>query len=74
LFEKIKNKEIMGCDMLDLSANNLCERASSDLSLEQKIVTYTEILNDLQNTSLEDIQRIIGWLEPKRRRTYVLIP
>ncbi len=74
LFEKIKNKEIMSCDMLDLSANDLCDRASGDLRVRQKIVTYTEFFNDLQNTSLEDIQKIAGWLEPKRRRTYVLIP
>jgi predicted Zn-dependent peptidase len=74
LFEKIKNREISNCNMLDLTAEDLCDSVSNDLMTKQRIITHTEFLADLQATSLEDIKNILNWLESKRRWTGILIP
>ena len=74
LFEKIKQREIRSCDMLDLSAEDLCDSATNDLMIKHRIITHTEFLDDFQNSSLDKICKITEFLKPEKRWTSILIP
>ncbi len=66
-FNKMKQLVMASRKLLDTDSNQLITDIFSDLSLRNKLTTLHEDIDDINNVSMKDIQRIIEWFSAERR-------
>jgi predicted Zn-dependent peptidase len=58
----------------DPSAEEACDRISSDISLDGKVQTLQEVLGSYDSVTAQDIIEVIDWLEGPHRSVLVSLP
>lgn len=74
LFEQTKRRSLVGSLMIDDSGQEVCDNALSDLAIIDRIVTLTDIRNDIERITMDDIRVVLQWLRPERRYTVITKP
>jgi len=74
LFEQTKQEALANSFMIDLTAKNLCDDAFDDLTNHQRIISLTELQNEIKTVTMDDLRRLLQWLQPERRWTYIRRP
>jgi predicted Zn-dependent peptidase len=74
LFEQIKRRALAGNFMVDQSAGRFCDDLLLDLADYQRIISLTEIRDDLSRVTMEEVRSVLEWLRPERRWTCITRP
>ncbi|MEK7612398.1 MAG: pitrilysin family protein [Patescibacteria group bacterium] len=74
LFEQTKRRALAGNFMTDSTGNGIRDCVLIDLAENQRILSLTEIGNDLERVTMSDIRNALQWLRPGRRWTLITRP
>lgn len=74
LFEQVKKYALASNFMIDSTGREVCDSALDDLAEDQRIITLTEIANDLERVTMDDVREVLSWLTPDRRWTLITRP
>ncbi len=74
LFDRVKRHALVSNSLLDPTGIGVCDDALDDLEEEQRIVTLTEVQEDLERVTFEDVLNAAQWIVPERRWTLLIRP
>lgn len=74
LFCKVKKRMIAGSLFADLSAEDLCGKASSEVACFHRIITNSEDDEMIRKVTMDDIRKLLHYLRPENRWTLIIKP
>ncbi len=74
LFERAKRQALASNFMIDLTAENVCDGALADLANHQRIISLTEWNDNIEQVTMDDIHKLLRWLRPEQRWTFIRRP
>jgi predicted Zn-dependent peptidase len=74
LFEEIKEERCARFEMADLTASDVRSGAIADLCVKQRISSNMEDHSHLLAVNLDDMRKVIEYLRPERRWTFLRVP
>lgn len=74
LWENFKHRAIAQKSMVDLTAIKVCDGALADLADENRIISLAEERSRVELVTMDDICRVLDWLQPKQRWTLITKP
>jgi predicted Zn-dependent peptidase len=74
LFERAKRRALASNFMIDSAGKGVCDGALDDLAKYHRIISLTEIGDDLERVTMSDVRNLLQWLRPERRWTLIIRP
>ncbi|MEX0930442.1 MAG: pitrilysin family protein [Candidatus Paceibacterota bacterium] len=74
LFDQVKHRALASNFMIDPTGRGVCDGVLDDLVRDQRIMTLSEIGNDLERATMDDIRSVLQWLRPGQRWTLITRP
>ncbi len=74
LFAKFKQQAIAKNFMRDPTGRGVRDAVMDDLVIHNRIVSLAEYEKDLRAVTMDDIRRILSWLRPEQRYTFIRKP
>ena len=72
LLDEAKRRVTISNTMVDLSGKVVCDSALSNLATYYRIRTLTEINNEINSVTMEDVREVLKWLTPECRWTFTI--
>jgi len=74
LFNRIKRRRILRFNLLDPTGRSVCDNTLSDLEKKQRIDTLRDVKEGVEKVTMDDIENLLQWLQPKWRWTLIIQP